>query len=226
MRGDRPGRRITALFLAGLLSTWTMGFPCRELLSENEASGDSRLSLAKAGKDIKDVLVSPFHWKQTDFLKLSAVLGTGFLLGLADENIRTWAQERRTPGSDDFFGFVTNLGDGGYLCGFMAGLVRGGGGGREQQPPEDRPPGLREFSGLECFYGDPQGHSRPGASLRRGGEPQLSSLLKPFGLHGAAFRAFLGGLVCGHGHRRPDGQRHRRRGLLQPCGADLFIPDP
>jgi len=126
MRGHRPGRRITALFLAGLLSTWAIGAPCRESPSDDEAPGGSKISLAKAGKDVKDVLVSPFYWKKNDFLKLSAVLGTGLLLGLADENLRTWAQERRTSGSDDFFGFVTNLGDGGYLCGFMAGLFAAG----------------------------------------------------------------------------------------------------
>jgi membrane-associated phospholipid phosphatase len=103
-----------------------MGSPCRESRSEDEAPGDSKISLAKAGKDVRDVLVSPFHWKKNDFLKLSAVLGTGLLLGLADENIRTWAQERRTPGSDDFFNFVTNFGGGGYLCGFMAGLFAAG----------------------------------------------------------------------------------------------------
>jgi len=126
MRGHRPGRRIAALFLAGLLSTWAIGAPCRESPSDDEAPGGSKISLAKAGKDVKDVLVSPFYWKKNDFLKLSAVLGTGLLLGLADENLRTWAQERRTSGSDDFFGFVTNFGDGGYLCGFMLGLFTAG----------------------------------------------------------------------------------------------------
>lgn len=126
MRGNRPGRKVTALILAGLLSTWAIGAPCRESRSDDEASGDSKISLAKAGKDVKDVLVSPFYWKKNDFLKLSAVLGTGLLLGLADENIRTWAQERGTPESSDFFGFVTNFGDGGYLCGFMAGLFAAG----------------------------------------------------------------------------------------------------
>jgi len=126
MRADRPGRKVTALFLAGLLSTWAIGAPCRESRSEDEAPGGFKISLAKAGKDVKDVLVSPLYWKKNDFLKLSAVLGTGLLLGLADENLRTWAQERRTSGSDDFFGFVTNFGDGGYLCGFMAGLFAAG----------------------------------------------------------------------------------------------------
>jgi membrane-associated phospholipid phosphatase len=126
MRGNRPGRKVTALILAGLLSTWAIGAPCRESRSDDEASGDSKISLAKAGKDVKDVLISPFHWKKNDFLKFSAVLGTGLLLGLADENIRTWVQERRTPGSSDFFGFVTHFGEGGYLCGFMAGLFAAG----------------------------------------------------------------------------------------------------
>jgi membrane-associated phospholipid phosphatase len=109
-----------------LLSTWAIGSPCRELRSEDKAPGGSKISLAKAGKDIKDVLVSPFHWKKNDFLKLSAVLGSGLLLGLADENIRIWVQARRTSGSGHFFGVVTDFGNGGYLCGFMAGLFAAG----------------------------------------------------------------------------------------------------
>jgi len=109
-----------------MLSTCAMGFSWGESRPEDEASGDSKISLAKAGKDVRDVLVSPFSWKKNDFLKLSAVVGTGLLLGLADENLRTWVQERRTSGSDDFFGFVTNFGDGGYLCGFMLGLFAAG----------------------------------------------------------------------------------------------------
>jgi membrane-associated phospholipid phosphatase len=103
-----------------------MGFPCRESRSDDEASGDSKISLAKAGKDVRDVLVSPFHWKKNDFIKLSAVLGSGLLLGLADGNIRIWVQARRTSGSDHFFGIVTDFGNGGYLCGFMAGLFAAG----------------------------------------------------------------------------------------------------
>jgi len=102
-----------------------MGFPCPESRSDNKASGD-RISLAKAAKDVGSVLVSPSHWKKNDFLRFSAVLGTGLVLGLADENLRTWVQERRTSGSDDFFGFVTNFGNGGILCGFMLGLFTAG----------------------------------------------------------------------------------------------------
>ena len=93
MRDNRTGRKIAALFLAGLLSTCAIGFPCRSRGRMMKPSGNSKISLAKAGKDVKDVLVSPLYWQKNDFLKLSAVLGTGLLLGLADENLRTWVQE-------------------------------------------------------------------------------------------------------------------------------------
>ena len=126
MRGNKRGRKATALFLAGLLSTWVMGSPCRGSQPEEEVPEGSKISLAKAGNDVKDVLVSPLYWKKNDSLKLSAVLGTGILIGLADEKIRTWVQERRTAGSNDAFGLITNFGYGGYLCGFMAGLFAAG----------------------------------------------------------------------------------------------------
>lgn len=67
-------------------------------------------------------LVSPAHWKGSDFLKLSAVVGAGLVLGLADEGIRDRVLERRTPGSTEFFHVVTRIGDGAYLGGFLVGL--------------------------------------------------------------------------------------------------------
>ena len=71
---------------------------------------------------IGKTLASPAHWKGSDFLKLSAVVGAGFLLGFADEGIRNSVMERRTLGEKHFFEHVTHFGDGIILGGFMAGF--------------------------------------------------------------------------------------------------------
>ncbi len=71
-------------------------------------------------------LVSPVHWKGSDFLKLSAVVGAGLVIAFADEEIRERVLDIRTEGSSDFFGVVTHFGEGAYLGGFLAGLFAAG----------------------------------------------------------------------------------------------------
>lgn len=67
-------------------------------------------------------LVSPVHWKGSDFLILSAFVGTGLILRLEDEDIRVHVMGHRTQGTKDFFDFITRFGEGPYLGGFLAGL--------------------------------------------------------------------------------------------------------
>lgn len=67
-------------------------------------------------------VVSPVHWSGSDLLKLSAVVGAGLVLALADKSIRDRVLDIKTPGSTDFFRVVTHLGDGAYLGGILAGL--------------------------------------------------------------------------------------------------------
>jgi membrane-associated phospholipid phosphatase len=95
--------------------------------AEAEKAGGSfarafRMTPAVLGR----TLASPAHWKGSDFLKLSAVLGAGLVLGLVDRNIRETVIERRTQGSKDFFGVVTRFGDGVFVGGFLAGLFATG----------------------------------------------------------------------------------------------------
>jgi hypothetical protein len=77
-----------------------------------------RITPAVIGK----TLASPVHWKGSDLLKLSAFVGAGLVLGLADEGLRDRVLEHQTPGSKDFFRVVTHFGDGAALGGFLAGL--------------------------------------------------------------------------------------------------------
>lgn len=82
--------------------------------------------LDQAVRDCKAVVVSPAQWGSGDFLKLSAVLGTGLLLGFADAGIQDWAQKQRTAASGNISGFFSHAGDGAYLSAFMAGLYLAG----------------------------------------------------------------------------------------------------
>ncbi len=79
-------------------------------------------TFSKAVSDAKTTLLSPFHWDKEDWLTFGAVAASGLILGFSDQGIRDRVLKHRTPGSDDFFGTVTHLGDGLYLTGFMAGL--------------------------------------------------------------------------------------------------------
>jgi len=71
---------------------------------------------------IGKTLASPAHWKGSDFLKLSAVIGAGLVLGLADDDIRVRVLEHHTLGTKDFFWVFTRFGDGATLGVFLAGL--------------------------------------------------------------------------------------------------------
>jgi membrane-associated phospholipid phosphatase len=115
-------RAVAAFILAAALSAPVRGAVEDRAAVGDEGTGRAGLSAAKALSNVKTTLLSPFHWKNKDFVTLSAVLGAGLVLGLLDEGIRDRVQENRTVRSNDFFDVVTRFGDGGYLCGFMAGL--------------------------------------------------------------------------------------------------------
>ena len=124
--GDIRHRTI-ALVLASALLSLTVAAPCQQKEKESRDSVSNDLSLARAAKAVGDGLLSPFHWKNDDVLVLALVAGAGVFVSLLDEDIRNWAQERKTPSSEHVFRAVTRFGDGGSLCAFMAGLYAVGG---------------------------------------------------------------------------------------------------
>jgi hypothetical protein len=114
------GRRgALALVLILALSRAAAGGPAAEA---EKADGPFSRAFHLTPTVLGRTLASPAHWKGSDFLKLSAVIGAGLVLGLADEDIRDRVLEHRTAGSKDFFRVVTRLGDGAALGGFLAGL--------------------------------------------------------------------------------------------------------
>ena len=73
-----------------------------------------------------DVFTSPARWKAKDFLIFSSVLGAGALSYVADEDIRGWVLERKSPAADDYVDILTYLGDGTVLLGLIATLYASG----------------------------------------------------------------------------------------------------
>jgi membrane-associated phospholipid phosphatase len=114
------GRRgIPAVVLLLALSGAVAGGPAAESgKPDGSFSRAFHMTPAVLGK----TLVSPVHWKGSDFLKLSAVVGAGLLLRVADGDIRVHVIGHRTQGQKDFFDFITRFGEGPYLGGFLAGL--------------------------------------------------------------------------------------------------------
>ncbi|MDH5705983.1 MAG: phosphatase PAP2 family protein [Candidatus Aminicenantes bacterium] len=98
------------------------------LLAQDSAPEDklNKEFLVNFKNDFGQVIVSPAHWKKKDFLKLSAVLGTGLILYAVDQDIRQWVQDNSTSSSEHFSNFVTHFGDGGVLAGLIAAIYTTG----------------------------------------------------------------------------------------------------
>jgi len=92
------------------------------LLAQDSASEDrlNKEFLVNFKNDFGRVIVSPAQWKKKDFLKLSAVLGTGLILYAVDQDIQQWVQDNSTSSSEDFSSVITHFGDGGVLAGLIA----------------------------------------------------------------------------------------------------------
>jgi hypothetical protein len=121
MKIRRPSSRKTGVGVI-LFLAFSVSAAARPAEEGGRTNGSFSRAFQMTPAVIGKTLVSPARWKGPDFLKLSAVIGAGLVLGLADEDIRDSVLERRTHGSKDFFRVVTRFGDGAYLGGFLAGL--------------------------------------------------------------------------------------------------------
>jgi len=82
--------------------------------------------LLKFRDDFKDVLLSPRDWDRGDVLAFTAVAGSGILLFAFDQDIQNWVEESRTSFSRDASPYISKLGNGAYLSGFLAALYASG----------------------------------------------------------------------------------------------------
>jgi membrane-associated phospholipid phosphatase len=121
------GRMRTAgIIVVGLL---LIGICGGQRLAAAEGDDEHRLDRAffvRFGRDLRDVVSAPAHWDGADFLTFAAVSGSGLLVFAFDQDIRDWAQDRRTPSSDKTASLFSFIGDGGILLGLSAGLYAAG----------------------------------------------------------------------------------------------------
>ncbi len=112
-------RGIPAVFLLLALSGAVAAGPADE---PGKADGSFSRAFHMTPAVLGKTLISPVHWKGSDFLKVTAFVGAGFALRFADKGIRDHVMGHRTQGTKDFFDFITRFGEGPYLGGVMAGL--------------------------------------------------------------------------------------------------------
>ena len=118
-------RRALSFFLA---LTLILFFHSNVLLGECSPA-EHKLNkefFLKFGKDFKETLFSPQGWRKRDFLTFSAVLGTGTLIYIFDQEIQDWVQDQRTSTSGDVSKVVRRLGEGPFLIGLIGGLYATG----------------------------------------------------------------------------------------------------
>jgi membrane-associated phospholipid phosphatase len=89
---------------------------------ENSEHRLNKIYLKNFKTDFVSVCTSPARWKKKDYLVLSAILGTGAILYVFDEDIYSWVQERKNPSSEDFSHIMSNLGNGLFLGGLITAL--------------------------------------------------------------------------------------------------------
>jgi len=91
-------------------------FPARQDSKDSEAV--DRLNKAyfkKFGQDFGSVITSLGRWGTSDFLKFTALAGTGLVLYGFDQKIYDWVQRQRTPSSINASPYISKFGRGGYL---------------------------------------------------------------------------------------------------------------
>jgi hypothetical protein len=82
--------------------------------------------LLSFGNDVYEVIKSPGSWEGQDWLRLTAVLGTGVVLYAFDQKIYDWSEDRRTPSTEDWASIGSFLGNGLFLGGVISALYIGG----------------------------------------------------------------------------------------------------
>jgi hypothetical protein len=120
-------KRLLA-FVVVLIFVFSAVAPQRLIGEENKPKAYklNKEFLVSFGNDAYEVAKSPGSWEGKDWLRLTAVLGTGALLYVYDQKIYDWTQDRRTQESDDLARFGSHLGNGLFLGGLIASLYLGG----------------------------------------------------------------------------------------------------
>ncbi|MBD3415456.1 MAG: phosphatase PAP2 family protein [Candidatus Aminicenantes bacterium] len=104
------------------------------LCGENSLYGQDRTKEHRFNKeyiqnlfdDSLNIYSSPYQWDSADYLRLSAVVGTGLVLFIFDEDIYDWSQKNKTVFSEEASNYVTDFGHGIFLAGLSTVLYTAG----------------------------------------------------------------------------------------------------
>jgi hypothetical protein len=128
MTVNKMRTRVAAAVLAALIF-WTPFYAFPPIQASPEHSSSDRLDSSyfkKFGLDFGDVVTSPARWGSGDFLRFSAIVGTGLLIYGFDKEIYDWVQRQKSSASLDASPVISKFGNGGYLTAFMAALYVSG----------------------------------------------------------------------------------------------------
>ncbi len=87
-------------------------------LQKQNASPEYKLNtqfLKSFANDFGRVVIAPKGWDGKDLIKLSALIASGTLIFVFDQDIHQWMQERRSPATDDISSVSEALGHGIFL---------------------------------------------------------------------------------------------------------------
>jgi len=104
-------------------------FTLQNLAYAEDSSKEDKFNkefLKKFKADFIKVSESPVNWGRRDILSFSAILGTGVLLYIVDQDIHDWFQDHRNPSTDDISQFVSPFGHGVFLGALIASLYASG----------------------------------------------------------------------------------------------------
>lgn len=127
---EKKGRAAVVLILMGILIGG--GFHTAASAAEGQIENnvkEFRLNkeyFKKFSLDMSEVYSTPARWSKKDILAFSIVMGSGILLYTADQDILKWVQDRRSLASKDMARYLSEIGNGVFLSGFLVSLYAAG----------------------------------------------------------------------------------------------------
>lgn len=128
MTVNKMRTRVGAAVLAALIF-WTPFYAFPPVQASPEHSSSDRLDSSYFKKfrlDFGEVVTSPARWGSGDFLRFSALVGTGLLIYGFDKEIYDWVQRQKSSASLDASQVISKFGNGVYLAAFMTALYVSG----------------------------------------------------------------------------------------------------
>jgi len=103
---------VLLILLILVISSQTLALENQNVFSEYKLN---RKFLKSFFNDFGQVVIAPKGWNNKDIIKLSALIASGTLIFVFDQDIHRWVQERRSSTTDDISSVSEALGHGIFL---------------------------------------------------------------------------------------------------------------